>query len=166
SAFQSYWNVNHTTVQRDVAQLFTGQGTFGSILGISGLGTVCIKSQAYSVVWSKFSNNLTSRRGLSAHELGHSWGCNHCDGQNPCYIMCSGLGGCSGNVTKFGPWEIGQILAFKNTRGCLTTVTQNIPTLISITPGSLNSYNVNPQTVTLTGTDLDSVNSLSVGGTA
>jgi hypothetical protein len=165
NAFQNHWNVNHASVPRDVAQLFTGRGTFGSTLGIASLGTVCIKSQAYSVVWSKFSTSMTSRRGLSAHELGHSWGCNHCNGQNPCYIMCSGLGGCSGLVTQFGPWEIGQIVAFKNTRGCLTTVTQNVPSLTNITPNTLDSYSANPQQVTLTGTDLDSVNTLNVGST-
>lgn len=164
NAFSQHWNLNHGGVSRDVAHLMTGQNEFGSTIGIANAGTVCDVAMAYSVVW-RYTANLTNRRGLSSHELGHNFGASHCDGVIPCWIMCSVIGGCSGNVTKFGPTEIAQIVAFKNSRNCLDTIALNAPTLSSITPGSAPSYSALPQNITLTGTELDSVHTLTIGST-
>ncbi|RUA19680.1 MAG: hypothetical protein DSY79_13035, partial [Chloroflexi bacterium] len=41
-----------------------------------------------------------------------------CSG-NTCHIMCAGLGGCGGNLTKFGSASIGAITGFASGLGCL-----------------------------------------------
>jgi len=74
--------------------------------------------------------------------------------------MCSGLGGCSGNVTLFGPSEIGQITAFAASRSCLSTVVQ-VPQIASATPNNVTVFN--PGTVTLAGSGFTGATSYAVG---
>lgn len=99
--FAAEWNANHTNIQRDIAHLFTGTNLDGSVIGIASLNVIC--APGYGLSQSKFSSNKTSRAGLTAHELGHNWASPHCDGSTGCAIMCSGLGGCTGNLQVFGP---------------------------------------------------------------
>jgi len=122
SQFQQEWNSNQTGVFRDVAHLMTGKNLSGSVIGIAGLGGVCSSFQGFGLSQSKFTNNFTSRVGLTAHELGHNWGANHCNGANPCNIMCSGLGGCSGNLSSFSPTSQSVIEAFAANASCVNSV--------------------------------------------
>jgi hypothetical protein len=116
--FRSYWNANHGGVVRDLAHLFTGEGTFSGVVGCAYVGVVC-GSSAYGA--SKvYHGNLVTDTGLVAHEIGHNWNAPHCNSSPPCHIMCSGLGGCAGNLTSFSPGEVAVIVAFKNSRGCLS----------------------------------------------
>lgn len=117
--FQSHWNSSQGAVVRDTAHLMTGRGN-GGVIGIAYLSVICNRASAYGVSFTNFTASLAFRAGLTAHELGHNWSAPHCDGANPCYIMCSGIGGCSGNVTLFGPTEKASIIGFKNGRTCLT----------------------------------------------
>jgi len=117
SEFRTYWTANHTGVQRDVAHLMTGRNLSGSTIGIAYLGAIC-GGYAYGL-GQRYTNNVTSRVGLTSHELGHNWNASHCSGGS-CWIMCSGLGGCGGNVTAFGASSINSILAFKASRQCLS----------------------------------------------
>lgn len=117
--FQNHWNGNHQNIQRDVAHLFTGKNLNGGVIGVAYLSVICQIGSAYGLSESRFTGNRNSRIGLTAHELGHNWSAPHCDGNSNCRIMCSGLGGCSRDLTKFAPVSINRIVNYKNGRGCL-----------------------------------------------
>ncbi|HTE05626.1 MAG TPA: M12 family metallo-peptidase, partial [Planctomycetota bacterium] len=119
SQFTQSWNSTQSGVHRDIAHLLTGKELDGNIIGLAQLGVLCNLSSGYGLVQSKWTNNLALRAALSAHELGHNWNANHCDGESSCSIMCSGLGGCSGNVTSFNTSSKTVILAKKAASGCL-----------------------------------------------
>lgn len=122
--FRDRWNLHHTGVRRDVAQLFSSLPVFaGGILGGAYLGTVCAPTQShlrYGI------NILTSPApianvGLLCHELGHNCGSLHCTGGagSDCRIMCPGIGGCSTDLTRFGASSIAQIQSHFATFPCL-----------------------------------------------
>ena len=141
--FRNQWNgLPESDIQREVAHLFTGKALDGTTLGVGYLGVVCNEAGAgcgsfgnlaYSLVESKsFGLVFGERTALSAHELGHNWSAQHCDGQAECHIMCSGLGGCdgiSGSNLTFGAFEQGQIEAYRNSASCdlLLPDPQSIP---------------------------------------
>lgn len=160
SQFQAWWNSNQFAVQRDVAHMFTGRNISGSTIGVAYLGTLCNIGSAYGLVQSRYTGNNALRLSLSAHELGHNWNAGHCDAQPDCRIMCSGNGGCTGNVSSFGASERSQIVAFRNTRGCLSQAS-TIPTLSSITPMSVTVFQ--PAEVTVTGTGFVGTSQVQVG---
>jgi hypothetical protein len=124
--FQNHWNSNHQDIPRDVAHLMTGRDLSGGVIGIAQLGVICGTAAAYGLSQSRFSGNMTYRTGLTAHELGHNWSATHCSGSG-CRIMCPTLGGCTGDVTKFGLGAIGQIFAFRESRTCLDELENPIP---------------------------------------
>ena len=74
--FRSEWNSNQSSIQRDVAQLFTGKSIIGGTIGIAWVGAVCT-SFGYGMVESDFNGNFASATDLSAHELGHNFGLHH-----------------------------------------------------------------------------------------
>ena len=77
--------------------------------------------------------------------------------------MCSELGGCASNFSGFGSVASLQITAFKNSRSCLTDNQPTQPPVLSgISPSSVTSFD--PEEVTISGSLLDSVTSVSVGG--
>ena len=145
---QTEWNTNQTHVARDVVELFTGRSMSGSTIGIAWLGVVCKTGIHYSVVQSRYTSNWSRRVSLSAHELGHNWGADHCcggcSGCNSCHIMCPCNGGCSGNSSKFGSSSISSINSYKNNSatcavdGCGTGPSM---TLSSPSPGTAGRYN-------------------------
>lgn len=156
--FESRWNAQHRSVRRDLAHLFTGKGGFSGIVGIAYLGVVCNTGSAYGV--DKAFASLGTNVGLVSHEGGHNWNGPHCDGNNPCNIMCSGLGGCSRSLSGFGPSSISRITSFKNSRNCLDDAVRQ-PAIIAINP---NHTPVMPrQLVTLTGAGFDGVTTVNVG---
>ncbi len=112
------WNANQTATVRDLTHLMTGRPTGGAI-GIAYLGVVCTTS-AYGVSQSRFTDNLASRVGLTAHEVGHNFSAQHCDGDSDCLIMCAFLGGCSGDVTRFGTRSVGSIRNHAFSRTCMS----------------------------------------------
>ncbi|MDP6849846.1 MAG: M12 family metallo-peptidase [Planctomycetota bacterium] len=144
---QSEWNANQTHIARDVVQLFTGRSVSGSTIGIAWLGVVCKNGIHYSMVQSRYTSNWSRRVSLSAHELGHNWGADHCCSSSSCsgcHIMCPSNGGCSGNVSKFGSQSISSINQYRNNSapcavdGCGTGPTM---TLSSPSPGTAGRYN-------------------------
>ncbi|MGE3354962.1 MAG: M12 family metallo-peptidase [Planctomycetota bacterium] len=158
--FQTHWAANHAGVQRDIAHLFTGRNLTGSVIGIAQLGVVC--APGYGLVQSRFRTNFTQRTGLSAHELGHNFNAQHCDGINPCYIMCSGLGGCNNSVTTFGASARNQIASFVQSRTCLTVI-PNPAQITGIAPATVTTFA--PGTVTLTGAGFIGALQVQVGST-
>jgi len=124
--FVNHWNASpQSGVQRDLLHLFTGKNLDTSVIGIAYIGAVCNRNWAYGLSQSRFTNSMTSRVALTAHEIGHNWNADHCNGctgcTNCCRIMCSGLGGCSGILNSFGCQEVAQIASFRDTRTCLAT---------------------------------------------
>jgi hypothetical protein len=116
--FRNHWNANHGGITRDVAHLFTGEGMFTGTIGLAFVGAICTDF-GYGVSMA-YDTNLATNVALVAHEIGHNWNAGHCDAAPPCNIMCSGIGGCSGNITSFDPGSVTTIVAFKNTRTCLS----------------------------------------------
>jgi hypothetical protein len=74
--------------------------------------------------------------------------------------MCSGLGGCSGNLTVFGVSEKNQILSFKATLGCLT-LAPSTPNITGLSPNSVHAFQ--PAPVTCTGSGFTGVTQVHVG---
>ncbi|RMG48233.1 MAG: hypothetical protein D6723_15440 [Acidobacteria bacterium] len=114
------WNHHLRHIRRDVTHLMTGKNLRGNIIGIALLRTICIRSQAYGLSQSVFVSDLIRRACLTAHELGHSWGAVHCDGDADCGIMCSVIGRCSGDCSNFGARAVEAISETRDTRPCLT----------------------------------------------
>ncbi|MGE3108328.1 MAG: M12 family metallo-peptidase [Phycisphaerales bacterium] len=123
--FDSHWSSQLGSIRRDVAHLFTGKNVDGSVIGIANLSAICDAGRGYGLSQSRYTTNLTLRRSLTAHELGHNWSAQHCDNSGTCNIMCScngcGPPACTGIFTSFGAGEAAQIVAYRNTRTCLTT---------------------------------------------
>lgn len=115
--FAAYWNANHADVARDITHLMTGRDVDGNVIGVAYLTVIC--NPGYGFSQSRYTTNLAFRAGLTSHELGHNWSAPHCDGDPDCYIMCSGIGGCAGNVRNFGVRSRTAITAHRDSRTCL-----------------------------------------------
>ncbi|MSR18948.1 MAG: hypothetical protein EXS00_07265 [Phycisphaerales bacterium] len=122
--FQAKWNaLPESEIQRDLAQLFSGYSFSGGVIGLATLGVVCNTTYAYSVVESRYTTSLTPRVSLSTHEIGHNWGCTHCDAQGTanCHIMCSSNGGCggiSGTNLKLDVSSVAELNSYRNGVSC------------------------------------------------
>lgn len=117
--FRSEWIGNQAGIPRDVAHIMTGKNLDGNVIGIAFLNGVCNFSLGYGVSQSRFTGNFASRVALTAHELGHNWSANHCNGQGDCAIMCSGIGGCTGLLDRFGVGSENSIISWANSVSCL-----------------------------------------------
>ncbi|MEM6675299.1 MAG: zinc-dependent metalloprotease family protein [Planctomycetota bacterium] len=117
--FQNEWRTTFAGVRRDLAHLFTGKNLQGGTIGVAFLGAVCSSSTGYGLSESTFTGNLSFRTGLTAHEIGHNFNATHCDGNGDCRIMCSGLGGCQNDVTRFGMSRANRIRNYAASRPCL-----------------------------------------------
>ncbi|QDV05906.1 Reprolysin (M12B) family zinc metalloprotease [Planctomycetes bacterium Poly30] len=117
--FRNHWNANFVGVRKDTAHLFTGRSMNGSVIGLAYVGVICNSSTGYGLSESRFTNNIGARTGLTAHEIGHNFNASHCDGNGDCRIMCSGLGGCQGDVTRFGNPSANGIRNYAISRNCL-----------------------------------------------
>ncbi|MHC4113218.1 MAG: M12 family metallo-peptidase, partial [Planctomycetota bacterium] len=117
--FRSEWNSNQTHITRDTAHLMTGKNLDGNIIGVAWVTVICNTSWAYGISQSRYTSNFSNRVALTAHEVGHNWSAGHCNADSDCSIMCSGLGGCSGNVSGFGSTAIEQITSYRSSRSCL-----------------------------------------------
>ncbi len=113
--FRSEWNANQGSIQRDVAQLFSGKSIIGGTIGIAWVGAICT-SYGYGMVETDFNNNFASATDLSAHELGHNWNAQHCSctsyTMNPSITSANTF---NPNVTR------GSITSFRDSRSCLST---------------------------------------------
>jgi hypothetical protein len=117
--FRSEWNSNQAHIQRDTAHMMTGKNLDGNIIGVAWVTVICNTSWAYGLSQSRYTSNFAHRVALTAHEVGHNWSAGHCNADSDCSIMCSGLGGCSGNVSGFGSTAIEEILSYRSSRTCL-----------------------------------------------
>jgi hypothetical protein len=134
SQFRSWWQSNQTGTPRDLAHLFTGREIDGSTIGIAYVNAMC-GSFAYGVSQSRFSGTFSRRVALTAHEIGHNLSASHCNGDTDCAIMCSGLGGCSGNVTRFGTRSVNSIRANLPGYTCMSAISAPTP---AVNPRAVN----------------------------
>ena len=126
--FRNHWNTAQTGIARDVAHFMTGKDLNGGVIGIASVGVVCNRSRAYGLSQTRFTSNLGRRTALTAHELGHEWNAVHCDGTNPCNIMCSSIDGCNGiGLPNFEPMGATAIKSFAASRTCLDSPTLAVP---------------------------------------
>jgi hypothetical protein len=161
--FSGHWNGSQGAIPRDVAHLFTGKSLSGSVIGIAQLNVICNKSAAYGLSESKWTGSMLYRAALTAHEVGHNWAAQHCDGMGDCSIMCSGLGGCTGDVNSFGVSEKNQINNKKNSVTCLSDAGPPVPpTISSLSPTSVAAFE--PGVVTINGSGLGATTKVTVGG--
>lgn len=126
--FDDVWSsAPESTIDRDIAHLFTGINLSGSVIGIARLSTICSFGNGYGLSQSRYTSNFTRRVSLTAHELGHNWSATHCNSSFPCRIMCSSNGGCDGlSPLAFGPSATNQISNFRDTRTCLSILPNSI----------------------------------------
>ena len=163
--FQSRWNTTQGAIARDFAHLFSARPigqTSGGTIGIAFVGVVCNLGAAYGLSQTTWTANFAGRVAVTAHEMGHNFNAAHCDGQTGCAIMCSGLGGCSGVINAFSTFERNQIIAFRQTLGCLTIVSTP-PVITSMTPTTVET--VIPALVTVNGNNFIGTNQVTVGST-
>ena len=155
--FRNHWNGNHGGIQRDIAHLMTGKNLDGTTIGVAHVGVVCSGGFGYGLSQSRFSGNLTRRIALTAHEVGHNWSAGHCNDSNDCSIMCSGLGGCTGNLTRFGATAENSISNHRDSRGCLGTVPEvpAPPTINNANGATQLTYNSARLNGTLVATGLN-----------
>lgn len=159
--FQDVWEDDFDGQERDIAHLMTGKNIDGPIIGLAFVGKVCDReglftNGGYGLSQSRFSGNFALRVALTAHEVGHNWNADHCaeidsGGNCPasfpadCGIMCACLGGCNGSLTQFGATSRSDIIAHRNSRGCLnfsTIITYVNRAFVGPENGSLsNPYN-------------------------
>lgn len=116
-AFRGHWAMNHGDVERDICHLMTGRDLTGSTIGIAYMAGICSGFSGYGLSQSTgWTSNFARRVALTAHELGHNWNASHCS----CNIMCSSLGGCTGDLSGFSAPSIQTITAYRDTRSCLS----------------------------------------------
>ncbi len=130
------WSANNGAITRDTVHLLTGKAT-GGTLGVAFLNALCSNNVAYGWSQSRTTTAMASRVGVTAHEIGHNFNASHCDGDPDCSIMCSGLGGCAGNITKFSFRSVNSIRAKAASSGCLQSVAAVTDPLV---PGADNDF--------------------------
>ena len=174
--FVNVWGTQpENEIHRDVAHMFSGVNFSGGTIGLAYVGVVCFSPNQYGVVESRYTGNLTFRTSLSAHEMGHNWNSNHCDGNSPCHIMCSTNGGCngvSGSNLKFGNFAQNAINNFRNSRTCLIDIAADPLPLpfeddFESTPDSSMWIHINGAAVNTAGVDEPSgIRSLNLDATS
>ena len=159
--FQVQWNSVHGGIQRDVAHLFTGRPLTGAIYGLAYVGVVCNLPSAYGLSKTNFSSNFNNRVALTCHELGHNFSANHCNSAPSCNIMCSNIGGCSGNTTAFTPAPASAITNYAFSAPCLQ-LQPTVPAITSFSPTAVSVFE--PAQVQLQGSGFFGATAYTVAG--
>ncbi len=148
---KTFWNANRAGVPRDIAHLFTGKPTGGSV-GLSYIGVVCSVGSSgwgYGVSQVDYNaGNLASASDLVAHETGHNWNACHCACSSPAYTMNPWITG----ICRFGSVSdqcstnsIAAILGHRATRSCLSST--SVPTDPPLNDACSSAMPVGPGTI-------------------
>lgn len=124
--FRNFWIANGGGIVRDVAHLMSNRVSTNGFIGFAYFAGICNANNGdnsgYAYSEGRFTTNRALRVALVAHELGHNWNAQHCDGQSDCSLMCSNLGSCTGNITEFGISAQVSIAAFAAGINCFDTL--------------------------------------------
>ena len=124
--FTAEWNANMRHIPRDTAHLMTGKLLANGVIGTANIDVICDvcgNADGYGLSRSRFSNIMETRVCVTAHEIGHNWGAQHCDADADCGIMCSQVGGCAGDCVHFGSTPVAAIEASREDALCLGSMT-------------------------------------------
>lgn len=124
--FRNHWTSQFGSVPRDTAHLMTGRAVDGNVIGLAYVGVICNSAYGFGLSESRFTSNAVYRAALTAHELGHNWNVNHCNGQGDCAIMCSSIGGCNG-LSTFAVQDENSINGWKGGATCLDSEPAALP---------------------------------------
>ncbi|MGD1917013.1 MAG: M12 family metallo-peptidase, partial [Phycisphaerales bacterium] len=113
----NHWNAQQTGVRRDTASLISGRNFAGGTLGVAWLPGTCTSNRGYNVN-QYVSLGASARIAVHAHELGHNNNAPHCSGGD-CRIMCAGIGGCAGDISRFGASSISRIRSYLDAAPCI-----------------------------------------------
>lgn len=160
SNYRSRWRSNHSGVRRDITHLLTGKYPTSGVIGVAYLSSICSTRNGYGLSFTHFALDVEQRVGLTAHELGHSFGAGHCSGSS-CYLMCPSIGGCGGSVTQFGASSKSRIISYRNGRSCLRQRSGNEPRLDLVAPTKVQAFRGG--LVTLTGKNFTGATRVTVG---
>ena len=137
--FTSYWNINHTTLDRDLAHMWTGKSFDGNTIGIAWRpGLDCpLGQQGYGM--SERLSTSPSKVILSAHEIGHNFNATHADAQPNCANTIMGTTLNSNTTQTFCPFSVSEIETHAN--GEVACLAQ------ALTPGCTYSLSATGQSV-------------------
>jgi len=117
SQMTNHWRTTKAGVRRDTASLMSGRNFAGGVLGVAWLSSTCTTTLGYNVNQFR-SLSVGARVAVMAHEIGHNNSAPHCSGGD-CRIMCAGIGGCSGDFTRFGASSQSIIRGFLDRLPCI-----------------------------------------------
>lgn len=113
----NHWRTTRGSVHRDTASLISGKNFDGGTLGVAWLSGTCTTTLGYNV--NQYRGLGTGARvAVLAHELGHNNSAPHCSGSD-CRIMCAAIGGCAGDIFRFGASSRSVIRNFLASRSCI-----------------------------------------------
>jgi len=114
----NHWRTQQGSIRRDTASLISGRNFAGGTLGVAWLSSICSTTQGYNVN-QYVSLSTGARVAVHAHEIGHNCSAPHCSGGD-CRIMCAGIGGCAGDISRFGAVSRSRIRGFLDSRPCIS----------------------------------------------
>ena len=114
----NHWRTQQGSIRRDTASLISGRNFAGGTLGVAWLSSICTTTQGYNVN-QYVSLSTGARVAVHAHEIGHNASAPHCSGSD-CRIMCAGIGGCAGDISRFGASSRSRIRNFLESRPCIS----------------------------------------------
>lgn len=126
---QNQWQGPLSAVRRDAAHLLSGIDFDGGVIGVAFVGVICSTGAGYGVTQDA-GLSFGSVVGVAAHEIGHNFNAAHCDGDADCWIMCSGIGGCGGDISRFGSRSIASMRTHAASRPCLSDTLE--PALLTV----------------------------------
>lgn len=137
--FTNHWNSNFSSVNYDMAHMWTGRNMDGSTVGIAWKGVSCAKSYAYGV--SQRVTGTLARSILTAHEMGHNFGADHVSSANPGQSDCGNtiMNSSLGTGFSFCPFSQGQIGTHVSQNSSCLGQQQPVPAPTALTASSVSS---------------------------
>jgi len=118
-ALRDDWGLNHSGIRRDLVHHFCEDDLFGTTVGVAYLNVICNRPDgAYGLSQTHFDTDFARRVALTAHEIGHNWGAEHCNDDSDCQIMCTAIGACEPTISSFGSSAVATITAHRDSTSC------------------------------------------------
>jgi len=119
--FTDYWNANFASTPRDLAHLWTGRAMDSA--GIAWIGVVC-RAPSFSYGMSVQTSQAVFKVEVPAHEIGHTLGADHSDGQTGCANTIMQAAATGSTVLNFCQFSIDQLTTYVNSNSsCMAVFT-------------------------------------------